>query len=315
MNGMLSDAGRAQPARTTVTRGCRTLQSASGNRNEIWHQGDTNMDARDLIRAGRLSAARQALAEEVKRAPSDAAVRTLLFQVLVFFGEWDKALRHAEVIAAQNVEAEIGVQVYRNLIEAERERSAVDRSERRPSFLPKTPAYTEIYFAALASLEGGDPEGAEAYFNQADQMRAAVAGTRGGKDFIGFSDTDSRLSFFLEAFVHERYVWIPFDAVRELVVDPPASLFDLIWAAGRVTTWDGLTLNCFLPVIYPGSSTHDDDRIKMGRMTDWQPMGGPFYRGLGQHVYQMGDEEIPILEIGETVFKAPASGADGEADD
>lgn len=273
------------------------------------------MDARELIRAGKLLAARQVLTDGVKRAPSDAAVRTLLFQVLVFFGEWDKALRHADVIAAQNVEAEIGVQVYRNLIRAEQERSAVDRSERRPSFLPKAPPYAEIYFSALASLESGDPEGAEAHFNRAEKMRAAVAGIRGGKDFVGFSDTDSRLSFFIEAFVHERYVWIPFDGVRELVVDPPASLFDLIWAAGRVTTWEGLTLNCFLPVIYPGSYAHEDDRIKMGRMTDWNSLGGPFYRGLGQHVYQVGDEEIPILEIGETLFKAPSAGADGEAHD
>lgn len=273
------------------------------------------MDARELIRAGKLAEARQFLTEGVKRSPSDAAIRTLLFQVLIFLGEWDKAARHADIISAQNVKSEVGLQVYKNLIEAERGRSEVGRSDRRPSFLPKAPPYVEVYFSALASMENGDLEAAGAYFNQADGMRPDIAGTRNGKPFAGFADTDSRLSFFLEALVHERYVWIPFDALREFVVDPPKSLFDLVWATGRVTTWDGLTLNCFLPVIYPQSNAHADDRIKMGRMTDWQPLGGSFYRGLGQHVFQVGDDEIPILELGETLFTPPAAAANGEMHD
>ena len=273
------------------------------------------MDARDLIKAGKLTEARQMLTEGVKRSPSDTSIRTLLFQVLIFFGEWDKAAKHAEVIAARDVGAEIGVQAYRNLIAAERERSEVFRSNRRPSFLPKAPPYAELYFSALASLKDGDPASAEACFEQADGIRAAVAGTRNGVPFSGFSDTDSRLSFFLEAFVHERYVWIPFDALREFVIAPPASLFDLIWATGRVTTWDGLTLNCFFPVIYPESSAHPDDRIKMGRMTDWESLGGAFYRGVGQRVFQLGDAELPILEIGEALFTVPGAPPKGDAHD
>lgn len=273
------------------------------------------MDARELIRAGKLAEARQFLTEGVKRSPSDTASRTLLFQVLIFLGEWDKAARHADIISAQNVKSEVGLQVYRNLIEAERGRSEVARSDRRPSFLPKEPPYAEVYFSALAAMENGDVDAAGMYFNQADEMRPDITGTRNGQPFAGFGDTDSRLSFFLEAFVHERYVWIPFGALRELVIDRPKSLFDLVWAAGRVTTWDGLTLNCFLPVIYPQSNTHPDDRIKMGRMTDWQSLGGSFYRGLGQHVFQVGDEEIPMLEVGETLFNAPVTTTGGETHD
>lgn len=273
------------------------------------------MDARDLINAGKLAEARQLLVEGVRSSPSDAAMRTILFQVLILFGEWDKALKQADILSAQNVRSDIGVQVYKNLIAAERERSEVSGAGRRPSFLPKAPPYTEVYFSALAAMDGGDIETAKADFAAADGMRAEIAGTRNGTGFIGFSDTDSRLAFFLEAFVHERYVWIPLDSVRELVIDPPASLFDLIWAAGRVTAWDGLTLNCFFPVIYPGSNAHPDDRIKMGRMTDWQSLGGPFYRGQGQHVYQIGDEDVPILEIGEILFGAPGPAAEGEPHD
>lgn len=271
------------------------------------------MDAKDLIHAGRLAEARQVLVEGLRRSPADAAMRTVLFQVLILFGEWEKALKQAEILAARNVQAEVGAQVYKNLIAAERERSEAQEGVRRPSFLPKTPPYAERYFSALAALAGGDPATAESEFAAAKAMRPDISGVRNGDAFRGFSDTDSRLAFFLEAFVHERYVWIPVESVRELVIEPPASLFDLIWVPGRITAWNGLTLNCFFPVIYPGSNTHPDDRIKMGRMTDWEDAGGGFFRGRGQHVYQVGEADVPILEMGEVLFDPPEPAGEGAA--
>jgi type VI secretion system protein ImpE len=66
----------------------------------------------------------------------------------------------------------------------------------------------------------------------------------------------------------------------------------------------GLTLNCFLPVLYPDSFQHEDDRLKLGRMTDWTDLGPGFHQGFGQHVYQVGDDDVAILEIREAVFNS-----------
>ena len=60
------------------------------------------MEAKELIRAGRLSEARKLLTEEVKKLPGDLSKRTLLFQVLAFSGEWGKAQSHLEIIANQD---------------------------------------------------------------------------------------------------------------------------------------------------------------------------------------------------------------------
>ena len=81
------------------------------------------MDPKELIRAGRLSDARMQLIEEVKSSPANAGKRTLLFQVHSLLGEWDKAERHLEVLAAQDVSRETGVQVYKNLVQAERNKT------------------------------------------------------------------------------------------------------------------------------------------------------------------------------------------------
>jgi len=266
------------------------------------------MNARDLIRAGRLSEARTQLTEEVKSAPSDFHRRTLLFQVLCFFGEWDKAERHLEAISAQDLEAEIGVQVYKNLIHAEKERRNVMKLASRPAFVTETPPFLEMYFAAWEKLIGKKTEEAGELYAEIEAKRPLISGTLDGQNFDGFRDLDTFLSFFFEAIVHERYIWIPAESVRELSVSPPKTLFDLLWSTANVTTWDGLSMNCYFPVLYPDSFLHEDDRVKLGRMTEWTSLGGSFFKGMGQHLFQIGEEEIPILEIRNISFNPPVSG-------
>jgi type VI secretion system protein ImpE len=73
-----------------------------------------------------------------------------------------------------------------------------------------------------------------------------------------------------------------------------------------MVTWESLTINCYLPVLYPDSFLHKDDRVKLGRMTDWVSLGGPFSRGMGQHVFGIDGEEVAILEVRDVTFELSA---------
>lgn len=273
------------------------------------------MNAIDLIRAGELDAARKTLIGEVKASPADPRKRTLLFQVLSFLGKWDKARRHLDTIAVQDPKMEASVQIYRNLINAETEREKVTNLEQPPSFLPEPPAYFEEYYSGVKNLAEKNIEKAKQLFDQAEALRPTITGTLNDKAFEGLSDTDTFLSPFLEAIVHERYVWIPFDAIRELIIPSPKTLLDLLWTQASITTWEGLTMNCFLPVLYPGSSDHEDERIKLGRMTDWIPLGETFSKGVGQHLYHVGNDEMAILEIRNVQFKFDGPQDTGDTND
>ncbi len=261
------------------------------------------MNAKDLIRAGKLEEARKQIVDEVRLAPADLAKRSLLFQILSFTGEWDKARRHLDAIAAQDSKAETGAQIYKNFLQAEEERSRVQTLKHRPSFLPEAPPYAEAYFAALDKLAAGEIDKAQQLFDLVDSERPAISGTLNGEPFTGFRDTDAFLSAFLEVMVHERYVWTPFESIRELSISRPSSLFDLLWIPARITAWSGLTMNCRLPVLYPESFKHGEDLVRLGRMTDWESLGGSFYRARGQHVFQIGEQETAILEIQEVLFE------------
>jgi type VI secretion system protein ImpE len=270
------------------------------------------MNAKELIKAGRLGEARKALIEGVKASPADMGNRTLLFQIQAIYGEWEKAERQLDVIAGQDPKAEIGVQVYKNLVAAEKMRMDALNGNSRPSFVPKTPPYVELYYAACEKLGAKKFGEAVELFDQINEQRPVISGTLNGRSFTGFGDADVTLSFYLEAIVHDKYVWIPVESLRELTVAAPKTFFDLLWIAARVTTWDGLAMSCYLPVMYPNSFLHEDDRVKLGRMTDWEPLGGAFVKGMGQHVFDVGDEEIPLLEMREVLFTVPEAGVSNE---
>jgi type VI secretion system protein ImpE len=260
------------------------------------------METKELLKAGRLAEARLQIVDEVKASPAETGKRTLLFQIHALYGEWDKADRDLDLIAAGNVKAVAGVQIYKNIVAAEKERLNVFRNAAPPSFLPEPPAYLAAYNAFLEKALEKQFEEADRQYRELEAHLRAPAGTVDGKRFSGFRDTDIRTAFFLEAFVHERYVRIPFTAIRELTVTRPASLFDTIWATSSVTTWEGLSLNCFLPVVYAESYLHQDDQVKMGRMTNWTGLGGGYDTGAGQHVFQIGDRETALLEMQQVLF-------------
>lgn len=262
------------------------------------------MESKELIKKGQLGEARAALVNEVKNRPGDPASRTLLFQVLLFCGEWEKANRHLEILAELDPQLSLTVAQYQNLLTCERQREAVCAGQELPSYLPEPPAYFHQWQAALRGLRDGGDEQAASTMQALVESLPVVSGTINGQDFTGLRNADDTLAHALELFAHDRYVWVPFEDIRELTVNSPQSLIDLMWIPASLTTWGGLSMNGFLPVLYPLSAQQSDEQVRLGRMTDWIPLGAAGYRGVGQQVLLFGENDIPLLEIREMRGKA-----------
>jgi type VI secretion system protein ImpE len=266
------------------------------------------MGPAELIKAGRLEEARGILTEEIKAKPADTSRRTLLFQVLALCGEWDRAFKHLDAISSLDTAKAIAVSAHKDNLRAQEDRRKVLIFSKVPSFLTDPPQYFITYWDACANLAKGELKKAGTFFNNASWMRPELSGRLDGNEFLGIRNTDTMLAFFIEAFVHDRYVWIPFEAVREIIIPEPKSLLDLIWIPASITTWEGLTANCNLPALYPGSEFSENAQIRLGRMTEWEDLGGNFTKGLGQHVLQIGENDVPLLEIRELNFNFPKKG-------
>jgi protein involved in temperature-dependent protein secretion len=68
----------------------------------------------------------------------------------------------------------------------------------------------------------------------------------------------------------------------------------------------------FLPALYPGTHEHADEKVKMGRDTDWQAGHGEILRGRGSRLFLVGEDSMPLLEwralaLEETPAEAPAA--------
>jgi type VI secretion system protein ImpE len=255
------------------------------------------MKANELLQAGRLSSALTELTQDVKLHPGNVRLRIFLFELLCFTGDYDRAQRQLEVIGHQNESAEVGVEVYRNLLQAETNRRRLFSDGLRPSFLSEPPHYVQLHLDALNHVRNNCPAEAKQLLVRAQAMWSSVSGELGGRPFSSIRDTDDFVAPILEVFSKGAYLWLPFEYVQKITIVPPKFLRDLIWIPATVETREGSTGDVFIPVLYPGSDQDDNDEIRLGRITEWTTPGEGLARGLGQRTFLIDDEERAILEI------------------
>lgn len=239
------------------------------------------MKARTLYEAGELGGAIDVLGQELRDDPTDVRKRTFLFELLCFAGQRDRAEKHLDVLARGGKDAEMGALLYRAALHADRERDQKFRDEDFPRG------------------DGGPPP---------------VRGTLNGDAFASFEDADPRIGARLEVYAGGQYTWLPLEHVSRLQVDEPKRLRDLLWAPARVQVGpelESLELGeVLVPVLSPLSADSPDDRLRLGRATDWAETSDGLPYPVGQKLFLVDGEAVPLLELRELVIEGSANDAD-----
>ena len=258
------------------------------------------MTGEELFAAGRLTEAIEAQNAQVRSKPTDQDERFMLFALLCFAGDLERAEKQLDVLANQDERARSGGLVYRALLASELDRRMVFSGKSKPVFPPSTPAYVDKRLEALALVRSGDCEAAEQILDEAIAETPAPTGKLNGDAFSGFRDYDDVLGSILEVFAGGRYLWIPLDHVRRLVLGEPATALDTLWLPAQLEDADGETAQVHLPALYAGSHEHDDAAVRTGRRTEWLERGN-LYAGAGQRIFLLGSEagteELPVLSL------------------
>lgn len=245
------------------------------------------MTVKELFRAGKLNEAIQALGGELRDRPTDTQRRTFLFEMLCFAGEYSRAEKHLNLLSDVSPDAAVGALLYRSALMAERKRQAFFESkeyERIPLETKPRP------------------------------------GKLNGEPFLTIEDADARIGPRLEVYIAGEYVWLPFEHVGSLTMQPPRLLRDMLWPSAVVTAGPALKGQEFgeviLPALYPFSSKKGRDSVKLGRETDWIEQDGVAI-GAGQKVFVLdGERDVAILEIRSLQFDdAEASDSPPEHDE
>ena len=259
--------------------------------------------AKALFDEGRLNAAVDEVSREVKAHPTDASLRTFLFELLCFAGEWDRAEKQLGALGHQDVRAEIGVQVYRNNIRAERDRHRLFSEGLQPHFLTEPPAYVDLHLAAINRLRDGKTVEAREALDRAEEERPALAGTFNGKRFEDFRDWDDLVGPVLELIIKDQYTWLPFEQIQRMEINAPKQARDLMWASARIQATDGTVGEVYVPALYAGSNQHANDQVRLGRMTDWKRLSDDLSVAVGLRLFLVDGEDTPLFEARSVEFE------------
>lgn len=261
------------------------------------------MKAKELLDASQLSAAILELNQEVKQRPTDLRIRTFLFELLCFDGAYERAERQLDVIGLQDESAGIGVEVYRQLLRADEARRRWFAQGLKPTFLMDPPSWAQRQMEIGGRLRERQPDEAEALLQEIAQSRPKLTGLVNGERCAEFRDIDDRLGAILEVFFREQYVWLPIEQVKKIAIPPPKQLRDLLWIPATIETEEGASGQVYLPVLYAGSYSENNDQLRLGRMTDWRGLGNRLVGGTGQKMFLVDDRELSLLEIRKMEFQ------------
>ena len=232
--------------------------------------GDHRMTVQELLQSGRLDEAVAALTSAVRDNPTDSKLRTFLFELLCFAGDYPRAEKQLDVLSQGGPQSELGALFYRGALAAEKTRHEMFEKREYPK-----PAQ--------------------------DSSGLRVSGTINGKAFSNLTDSDDRIASNLEVFVAGSYLWVPFSLLSSIQIAPPKRLRDLLWLPAKVQTsaaFSGRQLGeVLLPVLSPFSWRSPDQAVRLGRATTWEDDGGGQPLPRGQKMLLADDEEWPLLEL------------------
>jgi type VI secretion system protein ImpE len=255
-----------------------------------------SMNAKQMYEAGHLTQAVAEVTGIVKARPSDTSARTFLFELLCFDGQLDRAEKQLDAIGQLDSKSEWGVQVFHNIVAAERARRRLFSDGLKPQFVLDPPAYIQWHLEAINRIREGNYAEAQSLLDRSESERPETPGTLNGKRFDDLRDCDDVLAPVLELMVLQDYIWLPFEQIRSIEITPPERPRDLIWAPVRLVTADGVQRSGYVPALYHRSHEHEDELLKLGRATDWSTFDDGPTVGYGMRTLLAGDDAVGILE-------------------
>lgn len=255
------------------------------------------MSAQDSLRDGRLADALAEVQEAVRNDPARLEHRTFLFQLLCVLGRWDKALDQLNVLRELDAAMLPMVGAYQEAIQCEALRAEIFNGVRSPLIFGEPEPWLALLVQSLRATAQGKVSAAGDLRGQALEQAPPSAGVIDGDSFEWIADADSRLGPVLEAIVNGSYYWVPLHRVRQIDIEPPQDLRDVVWMPAHFVWTNGGDAIGLIPTRYSGSETSDNPQIQLSRRTEWTDGGSGAFHGLGQRTLATDTGEYALMDV------------------
>ena len=264
------------------------------------------MDTSEALKQGRLAEALAAAKDAVRKAPADAAHRSVLFQFYCLTGNWEGAGTQLALVGDLDVSTSMWTGVASRLLACEAERREVFAGKKSPTLFGQPPEWVGGTMEALRLGLDGHWDAAAASQARALEAAPAVAAEVNGQPVAWMADGDSRFGPTLEAFVDGKYYWVPYEHLKELRMRPRTHLMDAIWAPVDFIWTNEGQADGYVPVRYPGSEKSADPQVQLGRTTAWREAAENYFLGEGHRSFVSDGAEYGLGEL-QTVRFLPAA--------
>ena len=260
------------------------------------------MNATEFYQSGQLDEAIAAATEQVKKSPMAVPARYFMAELLCFAGELDRADLQLDALGQQDPQVTLAILQFRHLIRAEKARQQFFAEGRLPEFLAEPASHVRpLLDASIRLREGADAEAAN-LLGQAEEARPHATGTCDGQAFDDLRDLDDRTGPVLEVLTSNgKYYWVPWEQIEAISFASAERPRDLVWRRIQLSVASGPDGEVFTPVLYAGTATDADPKLRLGRGTDWREQQG-VTRGVGQKSFLIGDADRTIMELAELSF-------------
>jgi type VI secretion system protein ImpE len=281
------------------------------------------MTADELLREGKLDEAMAALSQEIRTKPADAKLRVFLFQLLAVQGQWERALTQLNLAGEMDAAHLAMVQTYREGIRCELLRAEIFAGKRSPLIFGEPDEWLAVLMQAQKLLAEGQQAAATQMRDKAFEAAPATGGAivtidpdatpmlspapGGGPHhvqepthetaFEWLADGDSRLGPVVEAVVNGRYYWIPLHRIKQIDIEAPADLRDVVWMPVHFVWANGGDNVGLIPTRYAGSEASTDPLIRLARKTEWQELAPGLFAGQGQRMLATDAGEFSLMDV------------------
>ena len=269
------------------------------------------MTTEEALREGRLADALAALQAKVRNDPTDARLRVFLFQLLSVLGSWERAFTQLKVAGELDSGALAMVQTYREALRCEMLRAGVFSGDTTPMVFGQPSQWVALLIEALHLTAQGNHAETAGLREQAFAQAPGTSGMIDGQAFDWIADADSRLGPVFEAIVNGAYYWVPFSSIREIRMEAPEDLRDMVWMPAQLVWPNGGGTVALIPARYPGSEASEDPAILMGRKTEWREPTPETYLGMGQKMLATNVGDHALMDVRSIVLETLG---DGEAE-
>lgn len=250
---------------------------------------------KEMLQQGRLTEVIAHIETVLRDDPLNADLKSTLIELLCINGELERADKMLNGIVQKHPDFLVGALNLRQLIRAEQSRQDFINGKGIPNIFGKSDAHTKAFMALRLAIN----EGEQAVITKAgaalETARPQLALTINEQAHSEVRDLDDSLGGFIEIFGTDgKYYVAQLAEIEYIHFKPVNSIIEQVWRRVELSIKDGPSGEAHIPVVY-GASVSDAE--KLGRETDWHQSAPEVMTGVGQKMWFVDDQALPMTEF------------------